>query len=309
MEKPRHITGIGETVLDIVLRDGEPRAAVPGGSVFNSMISLGRTLGRDCPEDVVLTMVSQTGDDPVADLVTGFMLRNNVVADGSLRAPGQSTVSLAFLGGDSNARYEFFRDPSLPPFRAPEQAFHRDDIVLFGSFFAVSPATGDETRAFIRRASGSGAIVYYDVNFRPVHQVERHLFEKNMALSDIVRASSEDILCLYGTDDAARVYSDHIAPLCPIFICTRGGGNATVFSPGVQADVPVAKVEKLVSTIGAGDNFNAGVIYALVKGGFTKDSLRALSAADWSVLASSGMAFASAVCGSLFNYVDPDFLK
>ena len=37
----RKIIGIGETVLDIVFREGQPQAAVPGGSVFNSMISLG----------------------------------------------------------------------------------------------------------------------------------------------------------------------------------------------------------------------------------------------------------------------------
>ena len=38
----RKAIGIGETVLDIVFRNNQPQAAVPGGSTFNSMISLGR---------------------------------------------------------------------------------------------------------------------------------------------------------------------------------------------------------------------------------------------------------------------------
>lgn len=42
----RAIVGIGETVLDIVFRNNQPQAAVPGGSVFNAMVSLGRTAAR-----------------------------------------------------------------------------------------------------------------------------------------------------------------------------------------------------------------------------------------------------------------------
>ena len=45
----RMIAGIGETVLDILFRNGQPQAAVPGGSVFNAMVSLGRTIGRSRP--------------------------------------------------------------------------------------------------------------------------------------------------------------------------------------------------------------------------------------------------------------------
>ena len=38
----RKVIGIGETILDILFRDGQPQAAVPGGSVYNAVISLGR---------------------------------------------------------------------------------------------------------------------------------------------------------------------------------------------------------------------------------------------------------------------------
>ena len=35
----RKVIGIGETILDIIFRDGQPTAAVPGGSVFNGIVS------------------------------------------------------------------------------------------------------------------------------------------------------------------------------------------------------------------------------------------------------------------------------
>ena len=38
----RKVIGIGETVLDIIFRNEQPINAVPGGSAFNAMISLGR---------------------------------------------------------------------------------------------------------------------------------------------------------------------------------------------------------------------------------------------------------------------------
>ena len=258
------ITGIGETVLDIVFRGGQPQAAVPGGSTFNAMISLGRTLGRKYP-GVALRMVTQTGDDPVADIVTAFMRENRVSDEALVRSPGQSTVSLALLDERSNAHYEFFRDRTLPAFEAPALDFGPGDIVLFGSFFAINPETREQTRALVREARAAGAVVYYDINFRKNHNAADSLpqIEKNIALSDIVRGSSEDIEALYGTTDAAAVYAAHIAPLCANFICTKGARETEVFSPGVHLHFPVPQDTPVVSTIGAGDNFNAGVVYAL----------------------------------------------
>lgn len=38
----RKVIGIGETILDIIFRNNRPHTAVPGGSTFNGLISLGR---------------------------------------------------------------------------------------------------------------------------------------------------------------------------------------------------------------------------------------------------------------------------
>ena len=302
----RKIIGIGETVLDIVFKDGKPQAAVPGGSVFNSMVSLGRTLGVSHPE-VPLLMESQVGEDYVAGIVSDFMKNNNVSVDGMQRSAGQSTVSLALLDSENNAHYEFFRDRDLPAFRTPDTVVNSGDVVLFGSFFAVSEATGPQTKAFVKMAKEAGAIVYYDINFRKNHPVSQAVVEENIAMADIVRGSSEDILSLYGTDNASEVYYMHISALCINFICTRGADDAEVFSPGVRVSFPVLQVDKVVSTIGAGDNFNAGIIYSLVHGDFNKERIHALDAGDWKLMISTAMKFSAAVCSSLYNYVGTDF--
>lgn len=38
------VIGIGETVLDILFKNDQPQKAVPGGSTFNSIVSLGRRI-------------------------------------------------------------------------------------------------------------------------------------------------------------------------------------------------------------------------------------------------------------------------
>ena len=292
------ITGRGETVLDSIFQGGQPTAAVPGGSTFNAMVSLGRTATHTFP-DVELRMVSQIGDDKVADIVTGFMEANGISTEAMVRVQGQSSVSLAILDENRNASYEFFRDRSLPPFAAPELEFGSGDIVLFGSFFAINPATRVQVRELVQRAKAAGATVYYDINFRKNHRLDdaRQQIEENIALSDIVRGSSEDIEAVWGSSDAAEVYSRHIVPICKHFICTRGADCTEVFSPGIALSFPVDKSAQIVSTIGAGDNFNAGVIYALIG----SESI------DWNRIVPVAHRFSANVVASLYNYVDNDF--
>lgn len=54
----KRVIGIGETVLDILFKNDQPQKAVPGGSTFNSIVSLGRA-GVPC------VMVTEVGDDHI----------------------------------------------------------------------------------------------------------------------------------------------------------------------------------------------------------------------------------------------------
>lgn len=71
MENVRKVIGVGESILDILFRGGKPVAAVPGGSSFNSIISVGRA-GVPC------TFVGYTGDDYVGRQTVEFLRENGV---------------------------------------------------------------------------------------------------------------------------------------------------------------------------------------------------------------------------------------
>ena len=62
-----------------------------------------------------------------------------------------------------------------------------------------------------------------------------------------------------------------------------------------------------VSTIGAGDNFNAGIIYGLLKYNIGYHDLSTMSKETWEKIIRCGMDLASEVCQSYDNYISKEF--
>jgi fructokinase len=64
-----------------------------------------------------------------------------------------------------------------------------------------------------------------------------------------------------------------------------------------------------VSTIGAGDNFNAGMIYGFVKEGVDPSNLDNLTRDKWEKLVGFGIEFGTEACMSTENYVSREFAQ
>lgn len=302
----RKVYGIGETVYDIIFAQDQPQRAVPGGSTFNSLITLGRC-------GLHPTMVTETGDDHVGRLIVSFMAANGVATDFVTVNPGTKThISLAFLDENNDAHYQFYKDHASASVEHRFPDFQTDDIVLFGSFFAINPVIRSYTHEFLQRAHDAGCILYYDINFRAAHIGDlprvRENIEENMRLATIVRGSTEDFGCLYGEADAETIYREHIAPLCPNFICTAGADGITSFFAGHRQQFAVTPIST-VSTIGAGDNFNAGIAHSLMRQGVTLTQLQSPTAELVAALIANGQRFSAEVCQSIENYVGKPFAR
>ena len=301
----RKIFGIGETIYDILFRQGQPVAAVPGGSVFNGLISLGRT-GLDC------TFITEVGDDQVGQNILAFMQKNGINTDYVSCYQGKKTaISLAFLDENNDAHYSFYKDYPNNRLDFEMPFIQKNDIVAFGAYFALNPVLKDKVRPFLNYAKQQGAILYYDLNFRDNHKHEveslRDTFKENFAVADIVRGSHEDFINVYGHDDCRKIY-DEISKYCPRFICTRGKDGVLVIDHGQEytfSSNPIVPV----STIGAGDNFNAGILYGLYTGGIGRENLDRLTQEDWSRLIRFGIEFGTETCMSTSNYVSKEFAQ
>ena len=269
-------------MLDILFKNDQPQKAVPGGSTFNSIVSLGRA-GVPC------AMITQTGSDHIGDMICDFLRKNGVSDEFVCRQPNtQSHITLAFLNEHNDAQYEFYKDHAsdlLDELKSErvKELMQEGDIVLFGSFFAINQVIRPVVRKLLNAAHEAGAWLYYDVNFRKNHIADlpevMPNIEENMRLANVVRGSMEDFDYLFGLQDPDAIY-ERVRSLCQTLILTDGAQSIRVYSPDGCETYSVAPIET-VSTVGAGDNFNAGYIYAKLRG-MDDQSSRIAMAQRWS---------------------------
>ena len=130
------IFSIGETVYDIVFRNGKPEVAIPGGAMLNSSVSLGRL-------KLPAIYITEFGKDEIGDRIFDFLVRNGVDTSYVYRFDECKTaISLAFLNESEKASYSFYKQYPEKRLAAGFPKPAKGDIVLFGSFFSLS----DEVR-------------------------------------------------------------------------------------------------------------------------------------------------------------------
>ena len=300
----RKVFGIGETILDIIFRNDQPQKAVPGGSVFNGLISLGRL-------NVPVSFISELGNDRVGDMIRDFMEDNHITTEFVDRFPdGKSPISLAFLDDDKNANYIFYKDYPAQRLEVPLPKIEKDDIFVFGSYYSLNPVLRTRMVEFLQYAQERKAIIYYDPNFRKAHAHEAIRLMptvlENLEFADIVRGSDEDFQNLYGKSDAQEVYKEHIQFYCDRFLTTHGANGVNLHPRNFTRHFDSPQIQPL-STIGAGDNFNAGIIDGRLKYDVRHADLPSLDQDTWGKIIRCGMDLASEVCQSYDNYVSKEF--
>ncbi len=300
----RKVIGIGETILDIIFKNNQPYIAVPGGSTFNGLISLGR-LG------VPVSFISEVGNDRVGEIIRSFMKENNLSTQYVDCFPeGKSPISLAFLEESSSANYMFYKEYPKQRLNVELPEINEDDIFIFGSYYSLNPALRKRMKEILDYARERKAILYYDPNFRKAHAHEANLLRpsilENFEYADIVRGSDEDFFNIFNMTDTEKVYTDHIQFYCNHFITTHGADGVNLYNGNQRYHYDSFPLEP-ISTIGAGDNFNAGVILGLLKYNIRHQDLATLSEEMWGRIVRCGIDLASEVCRSYDNYITKEF--
>ncbi|MEV8105946.1 PfkB family carbohydrate kinase, partial [Streptomyces sp. NPDC088135] len=106
--------------------------------------------------------------------------------------------------------------------------------------------------------------------------------ERCVALSDVVKASDEDLEWLYPGQEPERVAERWLATGPAVVLVTRGGDGALAVLPGGRVTVDALPTE-VVDTVGAGDAFMSGTLHALAAHGLLgadgRERLRSLDRA------------------------------
>jgi fructokinase len=301
----RKIIGIGETVFDIIFRNGQPQAAKAGGAVLNSAISMGRV-------NLPVSFVSEYGLDDVGLIIDNFLINNGVDTSRVHRfEDGKTTLALAFLDEKSDAHYSFYQNYPGERLKVKELVVNQDDIMLCGSFYAIGPDIRPKFRELVMSARQNGAMIIYDPNFRTSHLSEleslKPVIIENIQMADIVRGSNEDFANIFGTGNVEETY-EVIKPYCKVLVYTASVDGVYVRTPSLSGRFPVRKITP-VSTIGAGDNFNAGMITSIYRQRITRDRLVSLTEEEWTGIINMAVDFATHVCLSYENYVSFEFAR
>ncbi len=301
----RTVYCIGETVLDIIFSN-QPVAARPGGSMLNAAVSLGRA-------GIRVEFISDIAADQAGEMIIRFLHENNIgTAFINRFSGGKTTLALAFLDERADATYSFYSDQPEESLKGELPVPATDDIVLFGSFFSVTDGNHEKLQAFLSAARRNNALILYDPNFRKPHiadlpRVMTRIVE-NFSLADIIRGSDEDFLHIFAIREAGEAYARITNRDNQVLIYTRSNEPICILTGKQMISVPVPRIEP-VSTIGAGDSFNAGVIHAFIKMGIGLGQISSLSSGEWEKIAGDAIRFAQNVCMSLDNYISHDFLN
>lgn len=301
----RTIFGIGEALLDIIFKNDQPINAIAGGSTLNAMVSLGRM-------DYSPQLISEIGNDRMGDLINNFLVKNSVSNKYLFRKKGnRSPLALAFLNDNNDAEYEIFKDYSAQSLSGDMPKFKENDLLLFGSFFALNPALREQLVKILEEARNQGVLIIYDPNYRNHHAHRtdelKQAIEKNFSLAHIVRGSDEDFKNIFGLNTVQEM-AQEINRFCPNAIITANSKGVYLSTENSQRWYPALPI-KTVSTIGAGDNFNAGLAHGIIQEKVLTSNLNQLPETEWTKIVASAVAFSAEVCCSTENYVPTNFAK
>ncbi|MFC9334387.1 carbohydrate kinase [Arthrobacter sp. NPDC057009] len=274
------LTVIGEGLVDVVQRSSGIEAHV-GGSPLNVAVGLAR-LGHP------VQFIGRYGRDAYGDSVAAHLRSSSVMLP--LAPDGLPTsVATALVDDDGAATYTFDLAWELPGLGERLPFMLQGSRLLHTGSIATMLAPGaTEVLAAVEHAHPASTISF-DPNCRPsiITDVDyaRRQAEKFVTLSDIVKASDEDLAWLYpGVDplESARRWLALGGTEGPaMVVVTRGAAGPWGITAAGEAEFAAPRVE-VADTVGAGDSFMAALLSGVVDRGLdgaqNRADLRALPA-------------------------------
>ncbi len=280
------LTVIGEGLVDVVQRSSGIEAHV-GGSPLNVAVGLARL-------DHPVQFIGRYGRDAYGESVAAHLKASSVMLP---QAPDglPTSVATALVDDDGAATYTFDLAWELPGLAERLPFMLQGTTLLHTGSIATMLAPGAADVLAAVEHSHPFATISFDPNCRPSIIVDadyaRRQAEKFVILSDIVKASDEDLAWLYpGVDvlDSARRWLSLGGAGGPaMVVVTRGASGPWGITAAGEAEFAAPRVE-VADTVGAGDSFMAALLSGVVDRGLAgaqnRDDLRALPTEDLAAL-------------------------
>jgi fructokinase len=179
-------------------------------------------------------------------------------------------TTLAFVrtfGGEP--RYAFYDDGTASrnwTWRSGSVPFDQVEAIHVGSTTLVDDHAAAQAFALVQEARRS-VTISFDPNCRPNLVADKRRYVERMEAfaraAHIVRMSDIDFDYMYGAADLAGWAASLIAAGAGLVVVTRGGQGAQAWHKTAGSVIVEARHGQVVDTIGAGDSFQAALLFAL----------------------------------------------
>jgi fructokinase len=248
----------------------------PGGAPANVAVAAAR-LGAHS------AFIGKVGEDSFGYYLAEVLAQEGVDTRGMrFDKEARTTMAIIAMPDEHSAEFVFYRNPGADMLlRADEldrdllrgtRAFH------FGSLSLTDEPSRSATLEAARIAREAGALVSYDVNYRPtLWRDPGEAVEQAMAMlphADLLKVNEGELALLSGREDldasstrelgaACKMLLEHGPNLCVVTL----GPNGSFFQVADGGEyIPPFTVET-VDSVGCGDAFVAGLLTQLVGGG------------------------------------------
>jgi fructokinase len=262
---------LGEMLIDMFPAETGRRLAEvsafhpkPGGAPANVAVAVAR-LGRRS------AFIGKVGNDAFGRFLVETLLREGVETKG-MRFSEEARTTMAFIAKPDpfTAEFVFYRNPGADMLLRAEEL---DDDLLqlakvlhIGSISLINEPSRSATQEAVRLAREAGALISFDVNYRPSlwpqPQLATAVIEAMLPNTDLVKVNETELALLTGSDDlntgSARLLTRGPA-LC---VVTLGAEGSYFRTDAAEGYVPSFRVQT-VDAVGCGDAFTAGLLCRL----------------------------------------------
>jgi len=268
----KKILCLGDACADIVIPYGAAKSGILafpefscGGTAANTASGLGR-LGADC------TFLGKAGDDFFGRAMKNALQCDGVNTDYFVLDQNLSSVLILVVIDEKNERFPFLMPRENPsylqlfdedmPDRILEQVsfVHSTGLMLF-----EEPAAGAVCR-FLEKCAAHGIKVSLDINLRieTLKQNRDHLLQALDAVDYLFGSGMDEFVPLTGIHDPLAAARSLVTEKRTV-ICRMGERGSVAMDWNGEFQCEAFKV-KVADTLGAGDAFNSGFLWALAKG-------------------------------------------
>lgn len=285
---------VGEAIADQRPDPEDPRkmlVALGGSMYFGSMGA------ASAIQNLKLSGIKSFYVGPVSDDYFGGLIRSDFNSVGVetnyvRQSPFISMIAVISEDGKGGNKYSFYgrnqmnTTEHLKIEHLPSSFEETKRIFTFGSVATTLSPSGQTLKEFARRQVADGAVVLFDPNTRPTIipdvTIYRSALEEWIQIASVVKASEEDILFTYPDKTAEQLAQHWLSLGAKAVFITRGENGCSVFYQNETAHIASTISPFIKRTVGAGDNFNAGIVIALAEKDITLVSqLDSLNIEDW----------------------------